>query len=664
MGPGSSEVSPQTPHLALKPVKLIVQEGSAKRPLVFRSERVTIGRALSCDVRIDNGRVSRLHASIHREGGQYLLVDEGSQNGTYVNGVQVLEAALQPGDHIEIGEAHLWFDEPDPTRTTVARRANPSELIRTLTRERSNLLRLQRINRAISLERDLDKLLGLIIDAAIELTGAERGFLIHYRQGEPVLEVARNFEGDEVDQPELAISRSITDKVRQTGEPLMAVNARDDDRFREIASISNLGLRSVLAVPFRFQGEVVGVVYVDNRLAKEVFGQDDLRLVEALADQAAIALQQATLVEELRRTNAQVKESAERVQTLAEELKRRVAVQEVELAEARARLKERSADGARFDYSRIIGRSKPMQDLFRLLDRIVESDFPVLIQGESGTGKELIARAIHENSPRKERRYVSENCAALPDTLLESELFGYEKGAFTGANTTKKGLLEIAHEGTLFLDEVGEMSPQMQKKLLRVLQDGEFRRLGGREPIHVDVRLLSASNRDLQSLVEAREFREDLYFRINVLPVMVPPLRQRLDDIPLLVDYFMKHFAAESNRPAKTLRPEVLDMFQRHRWPGNVRELENEVRKLLTLGDDLIGVECVSERIRLGAGGETEVPAGSDLISKVESMERNEIRRALREAGRNKSRAAALLGISRFTLQRKLEKYGIDLGEG
>jgi transcriptional regulator with PAS, ATPase and Fis domain len=222
----------------------------------------------------------------------------------------------------------------------------------------------------------------------------------------------------------------------------------------------------------------------------------------------------------------------------------------------------------------------------------------------------------------------------------------------------------VADHGTLFLDEVGDMSVEMQKKVLRVLQDGEFRRVGGREPIHVDVRLISASNKELATLVEQGQFRQDLFYRLNVLPVHIPPLRRRPEDIELLIDYFLKRFAAETGAPRKIVRPEVLEVMRRYPWPGNVRELENEVRRLITLGDDQIGIETVSERVRLGASlAHDDIPEGQDLTSKVEAIERREIKRALRESGRNKSRAAELLGISRFTLQRKMEKYKIEVDD-
>jgi len=574
----------------------------------------------------------------------------------------VLSGDLRSGDAVAIGSTRIFFErEPDPNETSqIARPSLPSDdLVRRLTRERSNHLRLQRISGALSTETEVEKLLTLVVDSLIELAGAERGFLIlREADGSFVFLAARNFDGDQVPDPELAISRSIATRVLETGKSVLSVNAGDDARFEGVQSISNLGLRSVLAVPLVAQGETIGAVYVDHRMTKGAFDEEDLRLAEAFAGQAAVAVHRACLVDHLVDANKQLEESQERVRILNDELKRRVAIQEVELVEVRARLRERAAAGGN-DYSRIIGRSKPMMDIFRLLDRVVTSDFPVYVSGESGTGKELIARAIHENGPRAEQHFVSENCAALPDALLESELFGYERGAFTGARTSKKGLLQVAHKGTLFLDEVGDMSPEVQKKMLRFLQEGEFRPVGGREPVHVDVRIISASNKDLNEQVAKGLFREDLMYRLNVLPMRLPPLRDRKDDIPLLVDHFMKRFGRESSRTSLKLRPEVMDALVNYHWPGNVRELENEIRMLITFADDPITLDRVSERIRRSMAMPSEEVAREGLTGRVEALERGEIRRALSEAAGNKSRAAESLGISRFALQRKMEKYRI-----
>jgi transcriptional regulator with GAF, ATPase, and Fis domain len=642
--------------------RFILHADGERREVLVDKPTVLIGRGSGVELRIGDRLASRAHCRIDWDGAHATIVDVGSQNGTFVNGEQILSGDLHAGDVVGIGSTRIYFErEPDPNETShIVRPSVPSDdLVRRLTRERSNHLRLQRISGALSTETDVEKLLTLVVDSLIELAGAERGFLIlREPEGKFLFLAARNFDGDQVPDPELAISRSIATRVLESGKSLLSVNAGDDARFEGVQSISNLGLRSVLVVPLVAQGETIGAVYVDHRMTKGAFDEEDLRLAEAFAGQAAVAVHRARLVNHLVEANKQLEESQERVRLLNDELKRRVAVQEVELVEVRARLRERAAAGGN-DYSRIVGRSKPMMDIFRLLDRVVASDFPVHVSGESGTGKELIARAIHENGPRAQQHFVSENCAALPDTLLESELFGYERGAFTGARQTKKGLLQMAHKGTLFLDEVGDMSPELQKKLLRFLQEGEYRPVGGREPVHVDVRIISASNKDLAEMVGKGEFREDLMYRLNVLPMRLPPLRDRKEDIPLLVDHFMKRFGRESGRASLRLRPEVMDALVNYQWPGNVREVENEIRMLITFADDPITLDRLSERIRRSLVTPSEEVVREGLTGRVEALERGEIRRALEEASGNKSRASESLGISRFTLQRKMEKYRI-----
>ena len=251
-------------------------------------------------------------------------------------------------------------------------------------------------------------------------------------------------------------------------------------------------------------------------------------------------------------------------------------------------------------YSEIIGSSKLMLNVFALLDRVAPSSVPVLIQGESGTGKELVAHAIHKNSPRADKRFVAENCSAIPETLLESELFGYRRGAFTGAEKNKKGLFEAADKGTLFLDEIGDMSLGMQKKLLRVLQDGETRPVGANSIVYVDVRLVTASNKNLQEMVRKRGFREDLYFRLNTITISLPPLRDRKEDIPELVEFFMKKVSGELERNGMSVTAEAMDAFTRYRWPGNIRELENEMRRCLALKAEgkIIGLDDLSDDVK------------------------------------------------------------------
>jgi two-component system response regulator HupR/HoxA len=320
--------------------------------------------------------------------------------------------------------------------------------------------------------------------------------------------------------------------------------------------------------------------------------------------------------------------------------------------------------GNRYSYDSMIGKSRVMQDLYSLLDKIRNSESTVLIQGENGTGKELIARAIHFNSPRKDAAFVTVNCSAFNENLLDSELFGHVKGAFTGAIKDKKGLFEAANGGTLFLDEIGDMSPTMQVKLLRVLQEGTLIPVGGTEQRRVDVRVVAATNRDLKDMVERGTFREDLYYRINVINAVVPPLRDRKEDIPILIDHFLTRGCKEKGVPLKSLAKRAMEKIYDYGWPGNIRELENEIERLIVLAGDeqRIGAELLSQRIRdFGENSKVQgVRVAGKLKDALEELERTMIKEGLRRTNWNKSRLAKELGISRAGLIMKVEKYGLD----
>jgi transcriptional regulator with PAS, ATPase and Fis domain len=333
--------------------------------------------------------------------------------------------------------------------------------------------------------------------------------------------------------------------------------------------------------------------------------------------------------------------------------------------------------GERYRFENIVGNSRSMQDVFRLLEKIVQSESTVLIQGESGTGKELVARAIHSNGPRAKKPFVVQNCSAFNDNLLESALFGHSKGAFTGAVKDKKGLFEVADSGTFFLDEVGDMSPALQVKLLRVLQEGTFTPVGATDAKQVDVRVIAATHKDLEKMCERGEFREDLYYRLNVIKMTVPPLRERIDDIPILCDHFLrKHDRAGRSRPQR-LAADVIGAFQRYPWPGNIRELENEIERLIVLGGDgeELELEAVSPRIREAAAtprGQGRWPAqviapvttgSGSLRDAVEALEREIINQGLIRTHWNKSQLAKELGISRSNLIQKCTYYGLDRKE-
>jgi two-component system response regulator HydG len=321
-------------------------------------------------------------------------------------------------------------------------------------------------------------------------------------------------------------------------------------------------------------------------------------------------------------------------------------------------LKERLGD--RFDFSRIIAASPKMKTLLETLAMVAPSDATVLIMGESGTGKEVIANAIHHNSPRAGEPFIKVSCAALPETLLESELFGHEKGAFTGAVARREGRFQLAHRGAIFLDEVGEMSPALQTKLLRVLQEKEFEPLGSARTIKVDIRVIAATNRDLEKEVKEGRFREDLYYRLNVVPLVLPTLRERREDIPLLADHFLALFREKYRKPIKAISGKALDLLVRYDWPGNVRELENVIERAVILSrDEVLFPADLPPQIRMLSEGVEEagfvIPTGMSL----DEMERALIVKTLDETGGNRTRASEILGINRRTLQNKLKQYGL-----
>lgn len=308
----------------------------------------------------------------------------------------------------------------------------------------------------------------------------------------------------------------------------------------------------------------------------------------------------------------------------------------------------------------IVGRSPQMLQVYKTIARVAESRSTVLIFGESGTGKELVARAIHFNSPRSSKPFVAVDCGSLAETLLESELFGHVRGAFTGAVTSKKGLFEEADSGTCFLDEAGDISLSMQAKLLRVIQEHEIKRVGGTETIKIDVRIVAATNKNLEELVAEKKFREDLFYRLNVVPIYLPPLRERTDDIPLLAHHFLQKFAEENQKPVSRISPEALDLLLRYQWPGNVRELENIIERAVTLSHhSVILHEDLPRRLRIA----TYEVSLSSLPSQIplSELEKLYIKKVLEETGGNKKKAADILGIDRRTLYRMAARYGISL---
>jgi transcriptional regulator with GAF, ATPase, and Fis domain len=481
-----------------------------------------------------------------------------------------------------------------------------------------------------------------------------------FDEGEFRIEAARNFDRESVINPAFKFSRSIAERVASTGASLLATDAQRDERFTDNMSVADLKLRSVACVPLKIHGEVFGVLYLDNRFQTGVFTPGDMAILESFGHQASIAIENARLHQDNLDRQEELRLSKEKVEELNRMLSKQVEEQKVELVRAKETLELNQKEfRSKYNYDNIVGTSKAMQTIFRLLDRITDSDVSVLIQGRSGTGKELVARAVHFNGPRRKMPFVSINCAAVSETLLESELFGHVRGAFTGAVRDKKGLFEFADKGTVFLDEISDMSHAMQTKLLRTLQEGEIRPVGGKNTKKVNVRILSASNKDLAQMVKDRHFREDLFYRLNVVRVNIPELQERNEDIPLLVEHFLTVLSAETQREKLSVSREAMHCLTIHDWPGNVRELENEMRRVNALSDGIVEVEDLSENIRC-----TKTPPKPEMdidrplkeITRqaVEEIESEVIARALARTGWKKTQTARLLGISRPTLDAKI----------
>jgi transcriptional regulator with GAF, ATPase, and Fis domain/tetratricopeptide (TPR) repeat protein/tRNA A-37 threonylcarbamoyl transferase component Bud32 len=502
---------------------------------------------------------------------------------------------------------------------------------------------LLELNKRLASEMDMPKLLESIIDHAIAVTHAARGFLIVLEDGRLEFTVARNIAKEEVQKPEFAVSHSIVERVCREGKPIVARNAMVDERFRWFTSVSHLRLSSVVCVPFRVKEEILGALYLDNPDAEGVFSTRAVNALEAFSDQAAIAIWNLRQKKEIEALNAQLRSALH--------------ARGQELAEARLELASRSSPPGTFEG--MVGKCPGMRRVFDLVERAAPTDLPVLVTGENGTGKELVARAIFRRSRRAKQPWVSQSCTAIPESLLESELFGHVRGAFTGANEDRIGLFEQADGGTLFLDEIGDMGIDMQKKLLRVLQEGEIRRVGGKSIQKVDVRLVTATNRDLATGIQDGTFREDLFYRINGIEIRLPPLRERAEDLPVLIDHFLRQFEREKHEKRR-LSPEARKLLLDHSWPGNVRELRRELERAWTLAEDVIGPDHLSDSLRSRA----TIGADASRVRALEDVEREAIVQALAACGGNKLAAAKKLGISRPTLYAKLRQYGLIAPQG
>ncbi|MFH1727214.1 MAG: sigma 54-interacting transcriptional regulator [Pseudomonadota bacterium] len=523
----------------------------------------------------------------------------------------------------------------------------------------SKIEKLIEITSFLSSESNLDKLLNVIIDNAILFSNAKRGFILlnkYYLEKELKLKsddllknftvmIARNIEGRNVDKLALEVSETILKETLDADKVIYIKNAFKD--FDQAKSIQMAQLKSIISFPIIENKIIIGAVYLDDPGKISAFDDIDQNLIKAFAKQVSIAISNSKHLSQLKQKNKEI-------ETLNTELDKRLKITEElyekseELIEAKIKTEDKS-----FDYKNIITQSPKMMKIFDVIDKIKDSDVPVLIIGESGTGKELIARAIHYNGARSINPFMAENCGAISATLIESELFGYVKGAFTDANKDKRGIFELANKGTVFLDEIGEMPLDMQKKLLRVLQQKAIRKVGGNKSISIDFRIISATNKNIKEMVEKSIFRNDLYFRINTVEIHLPPLRERKEDIPILINFFLKKINPESEIK---IDKAVIESFMEYNWPGNIRELENEIYKLSVLAENnKIDAQTFNQ-------GKTFISNQIGIPKKtLVDIEKEYIDKILNEVAWNKSQASKILDIDIKTLNAKISKYELEV---
>jgi transcriptional regulator with GAF, ATPase, and Fis domain len=539
--------------------------------------------------------------------------------------------------------------------------------------DRSPLLeKLLEVTIRLAEERDPGRVMERILDEGVAIVRAERGFVVACAgSGEGMtfrVVAARNLEREAIDRPE-SFSRTIVRRVAEGGAAQLVTDAKDDPITKNVTSIDVLDVRSIICVPLRAEGVTLGVLYLDHRYARRELSRSDLDAVETFARPAAVVLAAAQRREKIESQRDELARRVETIEQLRAELKDQYLERSREVNSLRD-VQVASAPPSDTGLPDIVARSAAMKTVLDLVRKVAPSEASVLITGESGTGKEGLARALHALSPRARGPFRAENCAALADPLLESELFGHERGAFTGADSARPGLFEAAKGGTILLDEVGDMSASLQAKLLRVLQERTVRRLGGSQTIAIDVRVLAATHHDLERLVAEGLFRADLYYRLNVVRLEVPPLRARLACVPALVDHFFARFASQG----VVIEPAVRDLLGAYPWPGNVRELQNEVHRLTVLAGPggVIRPGMLAPAILAHAGrGPRPAPADEGVPDPVlpdtwrlEDIEREAILRALRRCGGNKTSAAKLLGIPKTTLYHRLEKLNPGASPG
>ena len=602
----------------------------------FEDLPVVIGRETTATLCVADASVSRRHSQIEREAEHFVIEDLESLNGTFVNDVPVKRRKLQHGDRVRIGDSQFIFltHEADMTSSSEVHFEEGQVITGSTLQFRFNdalyvmardLSALMKISTTINAIRGLEKLQKTLLDLLFEVVPAERGVVLLTDTGaegdEPVFGSVFGLDRERGQDASIKVSSKVTRWVLQHRESILITNQAEADNFGSSDSLVADQPASVMCVPLIMLDRSLGVIYLDTTELDTPFDQDHLQLVSAISAITAVAI-----------------ENARHFEWLVSENQRLIADFNIE--------------------HNLVGESPPIREVLQFISKVAPTDSTVLLSGESGTGKELAARAIHLNSKRADKTFMAVNCAALAESLLESELFGHEKGSFTGALMQKKGRLEIADGGTVFLDEIGELSPALQVKLLRVLQEREFERVGGTRAIKVDIRLITATNKNLEDSIANGTFRQDLYYRLNVVNLEMPALRERPEDIPLLANYFAAKYAERCNRRITGIAANAQARLASYYWPGNVRELENAIERAVVLGaTDRILLEDLPESL-LESEPAAAAP-GAKYHEAVAETKRQIILSAMQQAKGSYTEAAKLLGVHPNYLHRLVRNLNL-----
>jgi len=608
--------------------RLIALAGPSKgKSFGLTGDDFSIGRDPSNSLPLNDALVSREHAQVRNTGCDVTIIDLNSRNGTFVNAVPIKERKLEPGDRIQIGDSLLLFmleeeDAASPSShvrfdetVAVGHRLvqlhkddslylNPLKVPAVTERMARDLKTLLQISAEISSIRGQEALQRHLLELIFDSVPADTGAILFFDADSMETNSTFSWSRESGANAEVVVSRSVVDRVIQ-----------------ERAGVLSNAAQSVLVVPLLVFDKLSGVIYLESTANR--FDREHLELLVGVAGMASGALDNARRLEWLEAENRRLRSDVNLEHNM-------------------------------------VGESARMREVYQFIGKAAPTSSTVLIRGESGTGKELVARAIHRNSSRSQNPFVAINCAALSETLLESELFGHEKGAFTGAIAQKKGKLEVATGGTVFLDELGELAPSLQAKLLRVLQEREFERVGGTRAIKIDIRVIAATNRDLEQAIKAGTFRQDLYYRLNVLCLTMPALKDRREDIPLLAGYFAMRFSKEGGRLVKGISPEARQCLVHYLWPGNVRELENAMERAVVLGTtELIQPEDLPETLlEQQAVPGVQVP---EYHLSIKEAKRQLVLKTFQEAGGNYAQTARLLGIHPNNLHRLIRNLDLKL---